>query len=71
MTTKYLREKFGLTQKQLSDFFDIPLRTVQNWDSRNCCPSYVYNMMTFMLYHIMSSSLVSELNSHENFFVPM
>lgn len=41
-STKLLREKFRMTQKELADRYNIPLRTVQNWDLRNCMPDYVF-----------------------------
>lgn len=40
-STKGLREQRGLTQKDFADKFGIPLRTVQNWECRCCCPGYV------------------------------
>lgn len=43
--TKYFREKFGYTQKEMSEKFGIPLRTIQNWDSRSCMPDYVYTLL--------------------------
>ena len=36
-----IRAACGLTQQAFSDRFAIPLRTVQNWESRGCCPVYV------------------------------
>lgn len=44
-TTANLRKRYGLTQRELSERYDIPLRTIQNWESRECCPSYVYNLI--------------------------
>lgn len=41
MTTKSIREEFNLTQKELAEKYCIPLRTVENWDSRDCMPEYV------------------------------
>lgn len=45
MTTKSLRKEFGYTQKELAEKYDIPLRTLQNWDARDCMPDYVFMMM--------------------------
>lgn len=36
-----IRSSAGLTQQGLADRFAIPIRTVQNWESRNSCPVYV------------------------------
>lgn len=49
MTTHDLRAEYGLTQKQLAEIFDIPLRTVQNWDSRGCCPAFMHLAMKELL----------------------
>lgn len=45
MTTKSLREEFGYTQKELAERYNIPLRTLQNWDSRECMPPYIFSMI--------------------------
>ena len=45
-TIKSERIKHGLTQEQLSKMFDIPVRTIQNWESEiRKCPSYVEKMI--------------------------
>lgn len=44
-TTKFLRELYDLTQKDISEKFDVPLATVKNWDSRSTMPEYVFTMM--------------------------
>lgn len=49
--TRQIREYFGLTQKELSDVFGIPLRTITNWDNRQCMPHYIYVMMKSVLWH--------------------
>ena len=36
-----IRAAAGLTQQAFADRFAIPLRTVQNWEARKCCPVYV------------------------------
>lgn len=48
-STKGLREEYGMTQKDLADYFYIPLRTVQEWDEKRTCPIYVWNMMDRIL----------------------
>lgn len=45
-STVNLRNRYGLTQRDLSEKYDIPLRTIQNWESRKCCPSYVYDLIS-------------------------
>lgn len=47
---KNIRNKFGLTQSELSQIFDIPLRTIENWESgKRRPPDYVYNLIMFSL----------------------
>lgn len=45
-TIKAERIRQGLTQEQLSKMTDIPVRTIQNWESGiRKCPSYVEKMI--------------------------
>ena len=48
---KGLRLRLGLTQKQLSEAcFDIPLRTIQDWEGgRRQPPSYLLMLITARL----------------------
>lgn len=39
MKIKEYRKQLGLTQKQFSDMFDIPLDVVKSWDSERRCPA--------------------------------
>lgn len=49
--TKELRERFGLTRKELSSFFHVPPRTIQSWElGDRSCPVYVFEMMEEILY---------------------
>jgi DNA-binding transcriptional regulator YiaG len=50
MTFKELRAKSGMTQKQFSEYFGIPRRTIENWESGvNKCPQYLLNLMEYKL----------------------
>lgn len=49
---KEIRLRFGMTQAQFAAEFDIPLRTVQGWESRSTMPEYIYNMLSKYLYEI-------------------
>lgn len=40
MDTKVFRSRYGLSQRQFAEFFGVPIRTVHNWDYRNCAPEY-------------------------------
>ena len=47
---KLLREKYGLTRKQLCDALEIPYRTVQAWElGDRSCPVYTYMMIKKLL----------------------
>ena len=46
MTIKEARQAAGLTQKQMSDFFEIPLRTIESWDAGDRKPpAYVEKLI--------------------------
>ena len=49
-TVPELIKKYGMTQTGFSQFFNIPLRTVQNWcGGQRECPSYVAAMASEIL----------------------
>ena len=49
---KSLRERSGMSMKQFSEYFEIPYRTVQNWDAGiNKCPDYLLKLMEYKLNH--------------------
>ena len=46
MTIKEARLAANLTQKQMSDLFEIPQRTIENWESgQRTPPSYVEKLI--------------------------
>lgn len=50
MTVKELRTSHGMNIKEFSDYFNIPYRTVQNWDSGvRECPEYLLELMEYKL----------------------
>lgn len=50
MTFKELRESTGMNMKQFGEYFNIPYRTIQNWDSeRRHCPDYLLELMKYKL----------------------
>ena len=50
MTFKELREAYNMTLTQVSEYFDIPYRTVQNWDGgQRKCPEYLLKLMEYKL----------------------
>lgn len=47
---KELRKSMGLTQSQFAEKFDIPVRTLQQWEQgRSEPPVYVIKMMSYIL----------------------
>ena len=52
MTFKDLKTESGMTQKQLSEFLNVPLRTIENWCSGTSkCPPYVLELIEYKLIH--------------------
>lgn len=50
MTVKDMRKACGMTQEKLSEYLDIPKRTIQNWDSEHRAPApYVARMIADLL----------------------
>lgn len=49
MNTTEIRRKFELTQTDISVKFNIPLDTVKEWDEKNNMPTYIWEMMNFIL----------------------
>lgn len=40
----------GMTNTQLADYFDIPLRTIQHWSAGDRdCPQYLLKLMEYKL----------------------
>lgn len=47
---KKFRIESGLNKKDFAELFEIPYRTVQNWDAGiNKCPDYLLKLMQFKL----------------------
>lgn len=50
LNLELIKIKYSMNVKQISDRFDIPYRTVQNWNSHQReCPQYIIKMMDEML----------------------
>lgn len=50
MTFKELREQSGMNMKQFAAHFEIPYRTIQNWEAGvNKCPEYLLKLMKFRM----------------------
>ena len=50
MTFQELRAESGMNLTEFSKFFEIPYRTVQNWEyGQRECPDYLIKLMEFKL----------------------
>lgn len=50
MTIKEARLRAGLTQQQMSDLFQIPKRTIENWEAGDRKPpEYVVSLIIYRL----------------------
>lgn len=50
MEFKELRKLSGMTQVQFSEYFEIPKRTIEEWDrSANKCAPYLLKLMEYKL----------------------
>lgn len=46
MTIKEMRALLGITQAAFSEKYNIPKRTIENWESgKRECPQYVHNLL--------------------------
>ena len=53
MTFKELRQLSGMTQKAFSEYFEIPRRTIEDWDMGvRQCPEYLLKLMAYKLENI-------------------
>lgn len=51
MTSHSVRKMLGLSQNDLAIAFDIPVATVRNWDSKDCMPIYIYEMLSYIAFY--------------------
>ena len=50
MTFKELRELSRMSRSEFSKYFDVPYRTVQNWELElRECPEYLLKLMQYKL----------------------
>lgn len=49
---KELRESSGMNKTKFAEYFEIPYRTVQNWElGLRECPEYLLKLMAYKLEH--------------------
>lgn len=50
MDFSQLRKRAVMTQQAMADYFGIPKRTIENWDTgARKCPEYLLNLMEYKL----------------------
>ena len=50
VTFKELLQQSGMSRTQFSNYFDIPYRTIQNWELElRKCPEYLLKLMQYKL----------------------
>ena len=50
MNIKELRETTGMTQKDFGEYLNIPIRTIQNWESEHRTPpEYVVELIEYKI----------------------
>lgn len=50
MTFKELRKASGMNQRQFAEYFNIPLRTIENWEADSeKCKQYLLDLMRYKL----------------------
>lgn len=66
MTIKEARKSAGLTQKRMSDLFEIPLRTIENWEGgKNKCPKWAEALIIEKLEMMDTSKELTEESLNE------
>lgn len=51
MTSHTIRKMLGLSQNDLAIAFNVPVATVRNWDSKDCMPIYIYEMLSWIAFY--------------------
>lgn len=50
MSIKEMRTKTKMTQTQFGNYFNIPMRTIQNWETKKSnCPKYIEQLIQYKL----------------------
>lgn len=55
LTIREMRQMVKMTQHEFADYFEIPFRTLQNWESEKdktnnrCCPGYLLKLIEYKL----------------------
>lgn len=69
---KDLRDAANMNRTEFAKYFDIPYRTVENWENgTNRCPNYLYNLMYYKLSHeqrFVQSVVETKIDSGEKYY---
>lgn len=66
MTIKEAREQAGLSRAEMSRIFDIPIRTLEEWDAgRRTPPPYVEKLIVEKLQTISKGAVKKQLKKSE------
>ena len=50
MTIKELRQAAGMSRKEFSEYFNIPYRTIEDWEAgKRKCPAYLVELIEWKL----------------------
>ena len=50
MTFKEMRQASGMTQKAIAEYFEIPKRTIEDWERGvRKCPEYLLKLVEYKL----------------------
>ena len=61
MTFKELRESTGMNIKEFSEYFNIPYRTAQNWETgHRQCAEYLLELMHYKL--VVENKIINYVN---------
>lgn len=66
MIIKELRQRTGLSQNEFAEYFEIPLRTIQEWEQGRREPSdYILKMM-FRIWNFENQSIIKPANKSKS-----
>jgi DNA-binding transcriptional regulator YiaG len=62
MNVRELRIASGMTQKAFAEYFEMPKRTIENWEGgKNICNDYIFKLMYYKLVNEGLINLENEL----------
>lgn len=59
MNIKELRQLSEMAQKEFSEYFNIPKRSIENWEGdKRECPSYLLELMEYKEYKLRKEEII-------------